>query len=216
MSSIHERERAGARDWATVPNAITVARLVLFMPLITWLILSDAPVGWTLGALVLFGATDWIDGFTARRLDQTSRLGEILDPLADRVGIVVILAALTIVGYMPWYVVAAILVCDVVLGAIGLGRMDRVRAGRVAMIGKVRTAAVMVAIPARLLAVAADDAARGVTRAQAAAGGAAECATACCTASGAAVVATDVLLAVCVVLHVVTAVFYAVRYLRRH
>ena len=67
------------------------------------------------------GTTDWVDGFLARRLGQVSRLGELLDPLADRLYILATLLALTIRDVLPWWFTIALLAREVVLGVLPAG-----------------------------------------------------------------------------------------------
>lgn len=140
--------------WLTIPNGFSLLRLVVLVPLTIWFIVQP---GMELAAAIsfgIFGATDWIDGALARGLGQVSRVGEILDPVADRVGIVCIGLALALHDYLPWFVVIIIAVCDIALGVIGLFRMQRVREGKVNWIGKVRTALLMVAMPLHLVSFA--------------------------------------------------------------
>ena len=70
------------RVW-TIPNVISIVRLA-GVPLFLWLILVAEADGWALVVLMLSGVTDYLDGYLARKLNQTSKLGEILDPVADR------------------------------------------------------------------------------------------------------------------------------------
>ena len=74
------RERTSA-VW-TLPNIISTVRLA-GVPLFLWLVIGPEADAWALVVLMLSGFTDWLDGYLARRLDQTSKLGEILDPVAD-------------------------------------------------------------------------------------------------------------------------------------
>ena len=67
----------------TVPNLLSVLRL-LGVPLFLWLLLGPHADVAALAVLALSGISDWADGVLARRLNQASRLGELLDPLADR------------------------------------------------------------------------------------------------------------------------------------
>ena len=67
----------------TIPNLISIIRLA-GVPLFLWLVLGPEADGWALAVLFVSGFTDWLDGYLARRLNQTSKLGEILDPVADR------------------------------------------------------------------------------------------------------------------------------------
>ncbi|MGO2112500.1 MAG: CDP-alcohol phosphatidyltransferase family protein [Pseudoclavibacter sp.] len=140
--------------WLTIPNAVTLLRLLVAVPITIWLVSQpDQQIAAAI-SLAVFGATDWIDGALARALGQVSRVGEILDPVSDRVGIVLIGLALAIFGYLPWIVIVVIVVCDVVLGTIGVTRMSRVLEGHVNQTGKVRTAILMVAMPLHLLSFA--------------------------------------------------------------
>src|SRR5215475_16154796 len=82
----------------TIPNAISVARLA-GVPVFLWLVLgvrSDAGDWWAVGLLIASGASDWLDGKIARALNQQSRLGQLLDPAADRLYIVATLVALAV------------------------------------------------------------------------------------------------------------------------
>lgn len=110
-----EPERS--RDWATIPNAITVLRLLLVVPIAILLIQHADPV-LTLVLLVLFGASDWVDGFLARRLGQTSRTGVLLDPFADRVGVAVIASAIVIAGHLPLWIAVVVVGVDLCLGIV--------------------------------------------------------------------------------------------------
>ncbi|GGA55596.1 phosphatidylglycerophosphate synthase [Pseudoclavibacter endophyticus] len=140
--------------WLTIPNAVTLLRLLVCVPVTVWFIAQpDLQIAAAI-SLAVFGATDWIDGALARRLGQVSRVGEILDPVSDRVGIVLIGVALATFGYLPWIVVVTIAVCDLALGTIGLTRMSRVLGGHVNFVGKLRTAVLMAAMPLHLLSFA--------------------------------------------------------------
>lgn len=146
-------------DWATVPNVITGARLVLFVPLVVGVIATRAhPIAATV-LLILFAATDWVDGFLARRLNQVTRLGEIIDPLADRGGEMCIFATLLAVGLLPWWVLPVIVVVDLGMFLLVATRMNALRAVSVTWIGKGRTAALMTALP--LLTLSQSDAVAG-------------------------------------------------------
>ncbi|WP_067471894.1 CDP-alcohol phosphatidyltransferase family protein [Actinomadura hibisca] len=96
-------ESATARVW-TVPNLLSFARL-LGVPLFLWLVLAEHD-GWALGVLVFAGLSDWLDGKLARALNQTSRLGVVLDPAADRLYILATLVGLAARDIIPvWLVV---------------------------------------------------------------------------------------------------------------
>lgn len=137
----------GRPDWATVPNIITGARLVLFVPLVVGFIASrQHPVVSTV-LLVLFASTDWIDGFLARRLNQVSRLGEIIDPLADRAGEMCIYAVLLAIGLLPWWVLPVVVGVDVAMFVIVATRWHGFSNVTVTWVGKARTVALMAALP---------------------------------------------------------------------
>ncbi|MFB9775799.1 CDP-alcohol phosphatidyltransferase family protein [Brevibacterium otitidis] len=131
----------------TLPNFISVARLVLLVPLVIWLMRD--PDGRILAtvALAVFGATDWIDGFIARRWDMTSRVGAILDPVADRLGIALICLAMTVFGILPLWMLLVIVLTDVGLGIVGATRLHATASSRVTWLGKIRTALIMTGLP---------------------------------------------------------------------
>jgi cardiolipin synthase len=93
-------QEAAARTSAvwTVPNLISMARLA-GVPLFLWLVIGPQADVWALVVLMVAGFSDWLDGYLARRLDQTSRLGEILDPVADRLYILAAVVGLLYRGY---------------------------------------------------------------------------------------------------------------------
>jgi len=139
----------------TVPNVISLARLVIFAPLFVILLLPlDSPLGALIAAVVL-GATDWVDGYVARRFHQVSELGRKLDAIADRISQIVIAVAMVAGGYLPWWVLIAIVVPDLVFGIVVFAR-SRDRAIPVRWIGRVRTAILMVGMPLILLFAAID------------------------------------------------------------
>lgn len=90
-----------------VPNVISLLRLAL-IPVFIWLVV-DGTYGWAGVLLGVIGATDWIDGYLARRLDQVTEVGKFLDPLADRIAVAVAVIAGLIAGVLPtWFAVALI------------------------------------------------------------------------------------------------------------
>lgn len=101
------------RIW-TVPNIISFLRL-LGVPLFLWLVLVPKADGWALVLLVGAGISDWLDGKIARATGQISRLGQILDPIADRLYIAAALLGLALRGIIPWWLVALIVARELVL-----------------------------------------------------------------------------------------------------
>ncbi len=101
------------RIW-TIPNAISVLRLI-GIPIFLWILLVERNDIFAFALLVFAGATDWIDGFLARKLNQTSRFGELLDPLADRLYIAATIIGLAIRDFIPWWLVILVALRDVML-----------------------------------------------------------------------------------------------------
>jgi len=100
----------------TLPNVLSALR-VLGVPLFLYLILGPERDGWALIVLMLAGITDYADGWLARRLNQTSRLGQLLDPAADRLYIVATLVGLTARDIVPLWLTVGLLARDVMLTA---------------------------------------------------------------------------------------------------
>src|SRR6478735_6758006 len=98
----------------TVPNAISVLRL-LGVPLFLWLILGPEADLWALLVLVASGVSDWLDGVLARKLNQASSLGALLDPAADRLYILATLIGLVARGILPWPIAAIIVLRELAL-----------------------------------------------------------------------------------------------------
>jgi len=104
---------ATRRVW-TVPNAVSFLRLI-GVPLFLYLFLAAHAEIAALVVLAVGGTSDWVDGYLARRLRQVSRLGELLDPLADRLYILATLLALSARGVVPWWFTGVLLLRDLVL-----------------------------------------------------------------------------------------------------
>ena len=133
----------------TAANAITAVRLA-GLPVFVVLAVQGA-YGLAFGMLVLVGATDWVDGYVARRFDQVTKLGRFLDPLIDRILLATAALTLLALGFIPWWVVAAVVVRDVVLllasFVIFHGNPDI----PVSRMGKFATACLLVGVPGFLL-----------------------------------------------------------------
>ena len=138
------------RVW-TVPNLLSVARLA-GVPVFLWLVLVPEADGWALGLLMLSGITDYLDGYLARKLDQTSALGEILDPVADRLYILAVVIGLALRDIIPWWVAIILPLRDLLLwGLVPLLRTRGYSALPVHFLGKAATFNLLYAFPLLLL-----------------------------------------------------------------
>lgn len=135
----------------TVPNAISFLRLAL-VPVFAVLIVQGHDV-WALVVLAVSGASDWLDGVLARRLNQVSKLGQMLDPAADRLFILVTLLALAWRDIVPVWLVVVIVGRDVLLACL-MPALARHGYGPLAVsfAGKAATFALLYAFPLLLLA----------------------------------------------------------------
>jgi cardiolipin synthase (CMP-forming) len=131
----------------TIPNILSFVRL-LGVPVFGWLIIAGHDV-WAVAMLVVFGATDWLDGWLARKLRQRSPLGMRLDPAADRLYILMALVALVVRGIMPWWLLAVLVARDVML--LALVPAIRNATGKLALpvnrVGKAATMFLLLAFP---------------------------------------------------------------------
>jgi cardiolipin synthase len=98
----------------TLPNALSLLRL-LGVPLFLWLILGPEEDLLAVAVLMFSGFSDWLDGRLARAWGQVSRVGQLLDPLADRLYIVATVSAFLIRDIIPWWLAAILLGRDLVL-----------------------------------------------------------------------------------------------------
>lgn len=141
----------GERRILTIPNLISLGRL-LCVPVFLWLLVEEERI---IAALLLavLGATDWIDGWVARRYDQGSELGKVLDPVADRILVIAACVGLLFDGTLPIWVGVVVLCREALislatlgLAAAGAARID------VQWTGKAGTLALMFALPGFLMA----------------------------------------------------------------
>lgn len=135
----------------TVPNVLSVLRL-LGIPVFLWLVLGPEADGWAVLLLMASGFTDYLDGVIARRTGQISRLGQLLDPLADRLYVIATLLGLGLRDIVPWWLVALLLGRDVVL-AFTLPVLRRHGLGPLPVhyLGKAATFNLLIAFPLVLL-----------------------------------------------------------------
>jgi cardiolipin synthase len=145
-------EQLSTHRYLTLPNAFTLLRLCC-IPLFLYLLFgrdNRAGAAWLLGGL---GATDWFDGWLARRLNQTSEFGKIFDPTADRLLFIIAVGGIIVDGSAPLWLAWAIVAREVIFGgtvaiatlAFGMKRFD------VTWLGKVATFLLMFAFPGFML-----------------------------------------------------------------
>jgi len=142
------------RVW-TIPNVLSILRLA-GVPLFLWLLLGPKADLWAAIVLALSALTDWADGKIARKLNQTSHLGQLLDPAADRLYILSTLAAFVVRDFVPWWFVALLLARDLMVGvALLVLRREGYEALQVNYLGKAATFNLLYGFPLLLLAKAA-------------------------------------------------------------
>jgi cardiolipin synthase (CMP-forming) len=136
----------------TIPNVLSVIRLVL-VPVFLYLLLCTHAYGWAVAILMFSGFSDWADGKIARLVaNQSSRLGELLDPLVDRIYMLAVPLGLGFSGVVPWWVVGTLIGRDAVLAAtLPVVRSRGLTALPVTYIGKAATFALMSGFPLVLL-----------------------------------------------------------------
>ncbi len=147
MSETSAPNRPLREQLFTWANLVSILRLAC-VPLFVWLLLAEERRLAAAGLLAFVGATDWVDGYLARRLNQVSDVGKILDPTADRVLFLVAIVAMLIDGSVPvWFGVATLVrevvvsLAAIVLGILGARRID------VTWWGKTSTFGLMFAFP---------------------------------------------------------------------
>ena len=112
------------RFW-TIPNMLSIARIFITIP-ITYLILTDGPILWTLWLIAIAVATDGLDGAVARWSKSVSEWGKVLDPLADKIAAAAVVLALVIKDQLPLWFLLIIVIRDVLIligGAIAAHRL---------------------------------------------------------------------------------------------
>ena len=135
----------------TVPNLLSAIRLVL-IPVFVYVLLFAHANGWAVAILMFSGASDWADGKIARTLNQSSRLGVLLDPAVDRLYMVTVPVVMALDGIVPWWFVITLLARDGLLAAtLPLLRSRGLSALPVTYFGKAATFALMSGFPLVLL-----------------------------------------------------------------
>ena len=141
---------ANAGIW-TIPNGLSVLRL-LGVPLFLWLLLGPHADGWALAVLMVSGFTDWADGVLARKLNQLSDFGAMLDPLADRLYILATLVGLVLRHVIPLWLAIVIVGRDVILaGSLLVLRRYGYAPPAVHYLGKAATFCLLYAFPLLLI-----------------------------------------------------------------
>ncbi|NUR88463.1 MAG: CDP-alcohol phosphatidyltransferase family protein [Nonomuraea sp.] len=139
------------RIW-TVPNLLSFLRL-LGVPVFLWLILGPQEDGWAIALLAVAGFTDWLDGKIARAFNQTSRLGRLIDPAADKLYVFSTIIGLLLREVIPWWLVAVILARELfVVSFAPVLRKYGYKALQVHFLGKAAMFCLMYAFPLLFLA----------------------------------------------------------------
>jgi cardiolipin synthase len=133
-----------------VPNLLSFLRILL-VPVFLWLLLNQLFLA-AIAVLAFAGLTDFLDGFLARKLNQTTKLGKMLDPVADRLYIFATLLALSATGYVPWWLAGLVILRDVLM-LISLPLLASVgyRSLPVHYLGKASTFALLYSFPLLLM-----------------------------------------------------------------
>jgi cardiolipin synthase (CMP-forming) len=135
----------------TIPNLLSMARLA-GVPLFLWLVLGPEADGWALVVLMGSGVTDYLDGKLARSLNQTTKVGQYLDPVADRCYILAVVVGLAMRDIIPWWLALALPLRDVFLfSLVPFLRTRGYNALPVHFLGKAATANLLYAFPLLLL-----------------------------------------------------------------
>ncbi|CAB4634900.1 unannotated protein [freshwater metagenome] len=133
-----------------IPNLLSFLRIAL-VPVFLWFLLEEMFL-WAICVLALAGLTDFLDGYLARKLNQTTKLGKMLDPVADRLYIFATLIALSATGYVPWWLALLVVLRDVLM-LVSLPILASVgyRSLPVHYLGKAATFALLYSFPLLLM-----------------------------------------------------------------
>lgn len=152
----HANSAPSDRIW-TVPNVISMMRIALIV--VFAVLLASHRDGWAITALVAAGVSDFLDGFLARRWNQVTTLGRILDPTADRLLTLAVVIGLGLRGIIPWWLVGVLLARDAVVGiALLMAKRGGVGTPQVTFIGKAATTGLYFFLPLSYLAYGHSDA----------------------------------------------------------
>jgi cardiolipin synthase len=133
-----------------IPNLLSFLRIAL-VPVFLWFLLEQMFVS-AITVLAIAGLTDFLDGYLARKLNQMTKLGKMLDPVADRLYIFATLLALSATGYVPWWLAGLVILRDVLM-LISLPVLASVgyKALPVHYLGKASTFALLYSFPLLLM-----------------------------------------------------------------
>jgi cardiolipin synthase len=141
---------AGHGVW-TVPNLLSALRLA-GVPVFLWLVLGPEEDGWALALLMFSGITDFLDGWLARKFNQQSVVGQILDPVADRLYILAVVVGLALRDIIPWWVAISLPLRDALMwGLVPILRTRGYSSLPVHFLGKAATFNLLYAFPLLLL-----------------------------------------------------------------
>lgn len=130
-------EQFGTEVW-TIPNVISAFRIVLIV--VFSLLLATHHDAWAIAALTVAGVSDFLDGYLARRWNQVTALGRVLDPAADRILTVAVVLGLALRSIIPWWLVVILLLRDVVVGvALLVANRRGIASSQVTFVGKLAT-----------------------------------------------------------------------------
>lgn len=150
MNPVDDDAARTDRVW-TIPNALTALRLVGIVAFL-WLVLGPHHDLAAFVVLVASGITDWLDGYLARRLGQYSALGELLDPVADRLYILAVVVGLALRDVIPWWLAVLLPLRDALMWAlVPVLRTRGYSALPVHFLGKAATFNLLYAFPLLLL-----------------------------------------------------------------
>jgi cardiolipin synthase len=133
-----------------VPNLLSFLRIAL-VPVFLWFLLDEFFLA-AIVVLAVAGLTDFLDGYLARKLNQTTKLGKMLDPVADRLYIFATLLALSATGYVPWWLAGLVILRDLLM-LVSLPILASVgyRSLPVHYLGKASTFALLYSFPLLLM-----------------------------------------------------------------
>ena len=141
----------------TLPNLLSALRLA-GVPLFLWLVLGPEEDGWALVLLAASGFSDFLDGWLARRFNQQTVVGQILDPVADRLYILAVVVGLALRDIIPWWVAVSLPLRDLLMwGLVPLLRTRGYTALPVHFLGKAATFNLLYAFPMLLAALPSND-----------------------------------------------------------